>query len=73
VNFLEEEALAGRNGVFCVGLSGSQYHMSPLEEVLRSYDAKHERPQEQWWMELRSIARLLAQPGPHYHREAGGD
>ena len=73
VNFLEEEALAGRNGVFCVGLSGSQYHMSPLEEVLRRYDAKHERPQEQWWMELRSIARLLAQPGPHYHREAGGD
>jgi hypothetical protein len=27
-------------------------------------DVKNKRPKEQWWMELRPIARVLAQPGP---------
>jgi len=27
-------------------------------------DSEHQRPREQWWLELRSIASLLAQPGP---------
>ena len=27
-------------------------------------DLKKQRPKQQWWMDLRLIARLLAQPGP---------
>jgi hypothetical protein len=27
-------------------------------------DAKHERPKEQWWLEMKGIATLLAKLGP---------
>lgn len=69
IKFLEEEALAGRNTVACLGVQGSKYHVTPLEEVIRRYDAKHERPKEQWWMDLRPIAQMLAQPGPQYYQQ----
>lgn len=70
INFLEEEALAGRNTVACVGVQGSRYHITPLEEVVRQYDTKYERPKEQWWMSLRPVARMLAQPGPQYYQRS---
>ncbi|GIK71040.1 MAG: 6-phosphofructokinase [Chloroflexota bacterium] len=69
IRFLEEEALAGRDTVACLGVQGSKYHVTPLEEVIRRYDAKHERPKEQWWMDLRPIAQMLAQPGPQYYQQ----
>jgi 6-phosphofructokinase 1 len=69
INFLEEEALAERDTVACVGIQGSKFHVTPLEEIVRRYDTKYERPKEQWWMDLRSIAQMLAQPGPQYHQQ----
>ena len=39
-------------------------------EVLRTYDVAHQRPKQQWWMDLRPIARMLAQPGPQFYGEA---
>ncbi len=63
INFLEEDALAGRDTVACIGVQGSQYNVTPLEEIVRRYDAKYERPKEQWWMDLRPTAQMLAQPG----------
>ncbi len=27
-------------------------------------DAKHERPKEQWWLELKGIASMMAKLGP---------
>jgi len=27
-------------------------------------DADHQRPKEQWWLDLRNIASMLAQHGP---------
>ncbi|MFO7631822.1 MAG: 6-phosphofructokinase [Caldilinea sp.] len=70
ISFLEEEALAERDTVACVGVRGSQYHVTPLDEITRRYDARYERPKEQWWMDLRPIAQMLAQPGPQYHQQS---
>ncbi len=69
INFLEEKALADSDEAAVVGLSGNGYHFSPLEDVLRTYDVAHQRPKQQWWMDLRPIARLLAQPGPQFYSE----
>jgi 6-phosphofructokinase 1 len=33
-----------------------------FEELPRLMDEKHERPREQWWMELRDVARALGRP-----------
>jgi 6-phosphofructokinase 1 len=73
INFLEEKALADSDEAAVVGLSGNGYHFTALEEVLRTYDVAHQRPKQQWWMELRPIARMLAQPGPKFYQEATKD
>ncbi len=72
INFLEEKALGGSDEAAVVGLSGNGYHFTPLEDVLRTYDVTHQRPKQQWWMDLRPIARLLAQPGPKFYQETTG-
>ena len=33
-------------------------------------DEERQRPLEQWWMELRPLARMLAQPGPGFFKQA---
>jgi 6-phosphofructokinase 1 len=71
INFLEEKALAGSDEAAVVGLSGSGYHFTPLEDILRTYDVTHQRPKQQWWMDLRPIARMLAQPGPQFYEKTG--
>lgn len=35
-----------------------------LEDFTRMVDWNHQRPKEQWWLDLRPIAKLLAQSGP---------
>ena len=69
INFLEEKALGGSDEAAVVGLSGSGYQFTPLDEALRTYDVAHQRPKQQWWMDLRPIARMLAQPGPQFYAE----
>ena len=32
-------------------------------------DAKHERPREQWWLDLKGIASLMAKLGPEARKE----
>jgi 6-phosphofructokinase 1 len=48
----------------CIGLTGGRIQFTNLEDVPRLMDMERMRPKQQWWMELRSIARMLAQPGP---------
>jgi len=64
VERLIDEAEAGNAAALAVGLKDGRVEFSGLEELKRQVDVRLQRPKEQWWMELRSIARLLAQPGP---------
>jgi 6-phosphofructokinase 1 len=49
----------------CVaGLLQRNYTFTPLEDVPRLMNRKDRRPLDQWWMALRPLARILAQPGP---------
>ncbi len=47
-----------------IGLEGGRVQLHPLEDFSRMVDAKRGRPKEQWWMQLRPIAKVLAQSGP---------
>ena len=47
-----------------IGLHGKEIAFHKLEDFERMADFKKQRPKEQWWMNLRSIARTLAQPSP---------
>lgn len=50
-------------GVF-VGLQGGQVRFNKLEELNRLVDTAQQRPKEQWWLDIRPIATVLAQPAP---------
>jgi 6-phosphofructokinase 1 len=47
-----------------VGLKGGNIEFTGLEDYPRVEDHTFGRPKTQWWLELRHIARVLAQPGP---------
>jgi len=64
INHLVEEASTGRNSVCGIGLQGGKVQTVDLRDLPRVVDAEHQRPLEQWWLDLRPIAKILAQSGP---------
>jgi 6-phosphofructokinase 1 len=69
IDFIESHYQKGSSeaSAACVGLLSGNTQFTPLYEIPRLIDEKNQRPKEQWWMELRPIAKLLAQPGPGFH------
>jgi len=64
INHLVDEAGSGRNSVSAIGLQGGKIQTSDLRDLPRVVDAEYQRPLEQWWLDLRPIAKILAQSGP---------
>ena len=48
----------------CIGLLNGGYKFTDLESVPRLMDKQFQRPNHQWWLNLRPIARVMARPGP---------
>lgn len=64
INYLIEQIESQTGQSSFIGLQGTELRFINLEDFTRIGDIKHQRPKEQWWMSLRPIARVLAQPGP---------
>ena len=47
-----------------IGSEGGKIQFTGMEDYQRLEDRDFGRPKKQWWMDLRPIARVLAQPGP---------
>jgi 6-phosphofructokinase 1 len=64
VDFLIENALAGssRSGFIGLGAGGIQIH--ELDDFPRMIDEVNQRPRQQWWLDLKEMAAILAQPWP---------
>lgn len=58
------DALHGVVSGVCIGLEAGEVRFRSLEELPALMDTPHQRPKDQWWMALRPIARVLAQPAP---------
>ncbi len=50
-----------------IGMQNGQIKFHDLRDFDRMIDAEHQRPKEQWWLELKNIADLLAKSGPKVH------
>ncbi len=48
-----------------IGLEAGKVQFHPLEDLPRMMDEAHGRPKKQWWMDLRPVAKILAQTMPH--------
>jgi len=64
VERLIDEAEAGTDGALAIGLNDGKVEFAELETLRRQVNSEYQRPKTQWWMDLRSIARVLAQAGP---------
>jgi len=47
-----------------IGMQNGQIQFHDMRDFDRMIDAEYQRPKDQWWLELKGIASLLAQQGP---------
>lgn len=64
LDFLIEEAQKVAPAGAFLGLQGSQVQFFDLGDLPRMVDKTYQRPKQQWWLELQSLARILSQPVP---------
>jgi 6-phosphofructokinase 1 len=60
---IKESNQGGFNCAF-IGLQKGQINFHDMRDFERMVDAEHERPKEQWWLELKNIASLMAKLNP---------
>jgi 6-phosphofructokinase 1 len=64
IDFLETEAQQDVPGGAFIGLQGGKVAFTSLADLPRLVEPHVQRPKEQWWLELRPIARVMSQPDP---------
>jgi 6-phosphofructokinase 1 len=68
IDYLINQANAGTMDVKYIGLTGGKLQYHQFEDFPRVIDAEHQRPKDQWWLTMRPIAKLLAQPAPGFNQ-----
>jgi 6-phosphofructokinase 1 len=63
IEYLIDQSEKGSNDCMYIGLSEGKIQYQSMEDFLRVVDPKYQRSREQWWLNLRPIARIMAQPG----------
>ncbi len=69
IEYLIEQADSSSTYCAFMGLQGKEIVFRDLQDFPRMIDFDNQRPKDQWWLELRSIARILAQPDPQTHAD----
>jgi 6-phosphofructokinase 1 len=64
IDFILEEIGKKEPRRVSIGLEAGKIHFTLMEDYSRLEESEFGRPKNQWWMDLRQIARVLAQPGP---------
>ncbi len=70
LEYIEGQMARGTTQSSYVGLLRGRVRFTDFEDMMREMDLETERPKRQWWMELRPIMRMLAQPDPAAVAEA---
>lgn len=64
IDYLVDQVEKRSSNSSFIGIQGKDIVFHDLEDFPRMVDMVHQRPKDQWWMDVRPIARLLAQPAP---------
>ncbi len=64
IDFLGEECGQSSPRAVAIGLQGGHEQFTRLDDLPRLTAPGFRRPKDQWWLSLRPIARIMAQPGP---------
>lgn len=60
LEYLIEQCDKGSSASAFIGMQNGQIKFHDLRDFDRMIDAEYQRPKDQWWLELKSIASLLA-------------
>jgi 6-phosphofructokinase 1 len=63
--FLGEQLGQAEPECAVVGYERGQLRYTDFLDLPRLIDVAHDRPKRQWWLDIRPIARVLAQSGPN--------
>jgi 6-phosphofructokinase 1 len=66
VDFLIEQAQSPEPAGSFIGLEAGGITLHSLEEIPKMVDKDNQRPKQQWWLEVRPIAKLMSQPMPSW-------
>jgi 6-phosphofructokinase 1 len=64
ISHLIDAAHHRRTDVMAIGLAAGRVQTLNLRDFPGLVDVEHQRPSQQWWLDLRPIASILAQSGP---------
>ena len=64
IDFLIEEADHGPPAGAFIGLQAGRVKFSNLRDLPDLVDNELQQPKEQWWLDLRHIAKIMSQPAP---------
>ncbi|MCL4248985.1 MAG: 6-phosphofructokinase [Anaerolineae bacterium] len=64
IEFLIENAQTESPMSAFIGLESGGIQIHNIEEMPKLIDEANQRPKKQWWLDLRAIAKILAQPAP---------
>ena len=70
IEYLESQNGLSEPGAACIGLVRGAMKFTDVADIPRLMDMRYGRPKEQWWMDLRPVARTLAQPAPKNDKPA---
>jgi 6-phosphofructokinase 1 len=62
-HLIEQSSQANTTASF-IGLQNGKFFFHDMRDFDRMADLKYQRPREQWWLELKTIANLMAKPAP---------
>ena len=71
IDWLDDKGCAGTTAAAAIGVEQGRVAFHDLDDLPARTDPVKRRPLEQWWMAIRPVARVLAQPGPPPHGLAG--
>ncbi|MCP5101303.1 MAG: 6-phosphofructokinase [Chloroflexi bacterium] len=68
LKFLEEQIGQEEPESACIGQVQSHLKFTSLEDISRLMRRKYNRPKKQWWLDLRKIEKIMAQPAPSVNK-----
>ena len=65
LDYLVKECNHESSNCAFIGLQKGKFNFHDMRDFERMIDPKNERPKEEWWMDLKGIASLMARLGPN--------
>jgi len=64
IEYIDRQLVSDEPVSAAIGQQEGRFVFTDLDRIHQMMDRRYRRPREQWWLALRPVARVMAQPGP---------